>query len=306
MNICIAGGNGFIGRGLSERLVARGDEVTWLSHSVGRIAPPKGVHEVAFNPADQSGDWALAVGSADAIVNLSGYPIASRWNPQVKELLRSSRIDTSRALVDAIGRAQALGKGPKVYVGASGIGIYGDRGDETLTESTSPGDDWLAQLARDWESEGLRAAEFGCRAVAMRTGLVLGSEGLVPRLVLPMKLFAGGPVGNGRQWMAWVHHDDIVGLYIEAIDNPLLSGPVNACAPNPVSSRDFSAALGAAMHRPSWFPVPGFALRIVLGEVAPFTLFSQRAIPGAATNAGYRFAFPDIRTAMEDVVAHLN
>ena len=240
------------------------------------------------------GPWAAEIPAADAVVNLSGYPIASRWNERAKRLLVESRIDTTRALGTAIAAAREQGSGPAVYVGACGIGIYGDAGDALLDEESPAGDDWLAQLAVAWEREALDVARCGCRVVTVRTGLVLGDEGLVPKLALPMKLFVGGPVGSGRQWVSWIGHDDIAGVYRFAIENEALSGPVNACAPEPVRMREFTATLGQVLGRPSWLPVPGFALRLVLGEVAPYTLFSQRASSAKLQAAGYRFREPDL------------
>lgn len=306
MRIAIAGGNGYIGRGLTERLLAAGDHVTWLSHRPGRIPAPDGVDEFAFDPHDVDPSWTDAVAESGVVVNLSGHPIASRWNAHVKELLRSSRIDTTRALVDAILRARETGSGPEVYVSASGIGVYGDRGEEVLTEDTAPGTDWLALLAVDWEAEAALAGEAGCRTVILRTAPVLGAEGLVPQLLLPFRLFVGGPIGSGEQWMAWIHYDDMVGLYAAAIHDDAFEGPVNACAPEAVTARGFSAAFGRALSRPSWLPVPGFALHLVLGEVAPYTTFSQRASCEKALAAGYVFSHPGIDEALTHVVAGMS
>lgn len=302
MKVAIAGGNGFIGQGLSARLVEMGDDVIWLSYRPSGKPTPAGVTEFAFDPHDASGEWATAVAGADAVVNLSGYPITARWTPQVKELLLSSRVDTSRALIAAIKSAKDAGSGPATYVGACGIGIFGDRGDEVLTEDSSLGHDWLAELAHTWEDEGLAAERAGVRAVVVRTGLVLGTEGLMPRMVLPMKMFVGGPLASGKQWMPWIHYDDITGIYAWAIHTPSVSGPVNACAPHPVRARDFSASLGKALHRPSWFPVPGFALQLILGEVAPYMLYSQNASARKVLDAGYQFHYPELLPALKDVV----
>jgi uncharacterized protein (TIGR01777 family) len=302
MRIAIAGGNGFIGRRLTTALIDAGHRVCWLSHRPGHIARPEGLCECAFNPAERDGSWAEEVAQCDGVVNLSGYPIASRWNAAVKETLRSSRIDTTRALVDAIAAAHREGDGPSVFVGASGIGVYGDRGDEVVAEGTAPGSDWLAMLARDWETEALRAQDSGCRVVVVRTGLVLGDEGLVPRLKLPVQLFVGGPIGTGDQWTPWIHQDDIVGIYRFALETPELSGPVNAAAPDPARMRDFMRAFGRALHRPSWLPVPDFALRLVLGEVAAYTVMSQRPSADKLVSTGYAFAFPGLDEALADVV----
>lgn len=301
LNVTIAGGNGFIGQEVTRHLLRAGHTVNWLSYSPGRVAPPDTVTEAVFDLRDSGAQWRELVAQADVVVNLSGYPIASRWNPQVRELLRSSRLDTTAALLDAAAASRADGGGPSAYVGACGIGIFGDRGDTVLSEDDAPGTDWLAQLAVDWENAALAAGGLGMRAVVVRTGLVLGSEGLVPRLETPVRFFVGGPVGTGRQWASWIHLRDIAGIYRFVIENDV-AGPVNAVAPTPVTMSEFMKAMGRVMHRPSWLPVPGFALRLILGEVAPYTLMSQRASADKIRAAGYRFEFEDVEKALADVL----
>lgn len=302
MRVVIAGGNGFIGRGLTRELLDHGHQVTWLSHRPGRVQPPQGVDEIAFRYTDPTGPWAAAIAEAEAVVNLSGHPIASRWNARVKRAIVESRIGTTTALATAIRHARAAGSGPRVLVNASGIGVYGDGGDGWLTEQSPTGGDWLADLARSWEEAALRVAADGCRCVVVRTGVVLGAEGFVPRMALPFRLFVGGPIGSGRQWVPWIHHTDISGIYAFALTNASVSGPVNAVAPGIVRMREFAAVFGRVLNRPSWLPVPALALRIALGEVAPYLLKSQRASCEKLIAAGYVYRFPELYEALFDVL----
>lgn len=298
--VALAGGNGFVGRALTVSLCEAGYTVVWLSHRPGTRTPPIGVDEVLFDPDGPDGEWCDVVRAAQVVVNLSGHPIASRWNRSVKQQLCDSRIMTTRALVDCIGSSPEQTR-PSAFVCASGIGYYGDRGGDTLDELEPPGSDWLATLAVQWESEAQRARTFGCRAVSMRTGLALGDEGLLPKMLLPMRMFVGGPLGSGRQWMPWIHIDDLVSAYRFVIEHEV-DGAVNACAPHAVTMREFAKALGTAVHRPSWFPVPQVVLRVVLGEVAPYTLMSQRAAPAVLARAGFRFRFTKLETALSDLI----
>jgi len=308
MQIVIAGGNGYIGRGLTRELLDADHQVTWLSHHPGRAEElgfaPGEILDVIFEYHDEQGSWVEEVATADAVINLSGHPIASRWNAKVKHLLRESRIDTTRAIVDAIRLAretEVAGSGPKVLVNASAVGIYGDRGDTLLDEQATPGDDWLSQLTADWEAEAYKAEELGVRVATVRTGIVLGDEGVLPRLAQPMKLFVGGPMGSGNQWVSWVHVDDIRGIFRYCMGNDHISGPVNTSAA-PSTMCDLTYSLGHVLKRPAWTSMPTVGLRALLGEVAPYVVFSQRTEAKVLAETGYPWRFPDLGDTLEDLL----
>lgn len=294
MNITIAGGSGFLGRALTRRLRERGDTVSVLTRRAS------GPGEVAWAPGNPDGPWLDAIAEADAVVNLAGESIADgRWTADRKRRLIESRMTTTRAIVNALGSAKPDG----VLLSASAVGYYGDRGDETLTEASSPGDDFLARLCRDWESEA-RRAEGSRRVVLLRTGLVLdpGNGALAP-LMTPFRLGVGGPMGSGRQYWSWIHREDWVRLVIFAIDDSRARGAMNLTAPNAVTNRDFARALGRALSRPALLPAPAFALRLLLGEMADAMVLSgQRVIPELATSLGFTFAFTDLDAALRDLL----
>ena len=297
MKLVIAGGTGFVGSALSTQLLEQGHSLIVLTRS----QPPTTISPkekwITWQPGSRGG-WEEALEGADGVINLAGEPIASkRWTKSQKEKIRSSRVNTTRALVAAIGKARQK---PKFLLNASAIGYYGPRGDETLTEEAEPGKDFLGQVCLQWEEEARKAEGHGLRVIRLRTGIVLGKGGgALAKMVPPFKLFAGGPLGSGKQRMSWIHLEDEIGLILFLIQNPAAQGPFNATAPNPVTMREFCQTLGRALHRPSWAPVPGFALRLLLGEMADMLLTGQRVLPAAAQKLGYKFQYPTLYGALE-------
>jgi uncharacterized protein (TIGR01777 family) len=288
MRIVIAGGTGFLGSPLADALAAGGADVVVLTRSAGRGA---GRHRaVVWNPDGTVGSWADVVNGAAAVVNLAGESIAgARWTAARKQSILDSRIRATRSLVAAMLRAPAP---PPVFLSGSAVGYYGSRGDELLNEAASPGSDFLARVCVEWEREASAAAER-TRVVALRTGLVLAKDGGALReMLLPFRLGIGGPVGSGRQYWPWIHRDDWVALVAWIIANTSVAGAVNMTAPAPVPNREFAAALGRAMHRPSFMPAPAFALQLLFGEMADALLLSgQRAVPDKAERGGFRFRY---------------
>ncbi len=276
MNVIVAGASGLIGTELVKALRTRGDQVLAL-------------------PRYGSAPW--QVEGFDAVVNLAGANLsAKRWSPEFKKQILDSRVETTRALVDAIGKAA---RKPRVLVNASAVGFYGARGDEPLDESSAPGSDFLSGVVQAWEAE---AQKTSVRSVQLRTGIVLSKKGgaLQPMLP-PFKAFVGGPIGSGKQWFPWIHLADEVAATLWCLDHDL-TGPVNLVAPGIVDMKDFAQALGRALHRPSLFPVPGAALKLLLGEFAEVVLDGQRAVPKKLFDAGFRFRFTDVNDALRDLL----
>ena len=302
MKILITGGTGFIGTPLGLEL--RNSKHTVVVTTRRQINSPPfnkggmgGV--ITWNPPDLiSSD---VISKFDAVINLAGEPIApGRWTKGRKELILTSRISTTRALVDSIKNAK---KKPKALISASAIGYYGAHGDEHLTEDTAPANDFLADVCKQWEAEAFRAKEFGVRVVVVRIGGVLESDGgALPQMMVPFKFFVGGPLGSGKQWFSWIHRDDVVGIIKYALDNDNFSGPVNATAPNPVTNTEFSAALGKALKRPSWFAVPGFIVKLTFGELGSVLLTGQRVFPEKALKAGYQFKYTAVQDALKAII----
>ena len=296
MKVFVTGGTGLIGRTLCAALVERGDQVTALTRQAGADLP-RGARPVVGDPA-VAGPWTEALGQADAVVHLAGEPVAAgRWTPERKARIASSRLDSTRLVAAAL----AAG-GPRLLVQGSAVGFYGDRGDELLDESAAPGKGFLADLSVRWEAAAAPAAARA-RVVLVRTGIVLARQGgALPQLARPFRLFAGGPLGDGTAWQPWIHLTDQVGLLLLALDDPRASGPLNAVAPGSVRQAELARTLARVLHRPNLFPVPGAALRLVVGEMAEVLLASQRVAPAKAAALGYRFRFPALEPAIRDLL----
>lgn len=297
MNFLITGATGFIGRRLIASLLSRGHSVNYLGRKRSKELDPRAAF-FCWNPNEQPP--LESVPRLDAVIHLAGEPIAQRWNKEIKQRIYASRVDGTRALVSAIERLRYK---PSVVVSASAVGYYGDRGDEVLSESSAPGTDFLARLCVDWEREALRAREFGLRVVPVRIAAVLGrGGGALQKILTLFKLGLGGKLGRGRQWMSWIHLEDLVGLLLFAAENSVLSGPVNGSSPNPVTNTEFTATLSKTLHRPALFPAPLFALRLAVGEMADYLFASERVIPNAAQNAGFSFRYPDLPAALKNLL----
>lgn len=241
-----------------------------------------------------------ALEGVEAVFHFAGDPVAEgRWNPGKKALIRDSRVLGTRNLVEGIA---AMETRPRVLVAASAVGFYGDRGDEELAEEAAPGEDFLARTCAAWEAEAAKAAAHGVRVVHLRIGVVLGKGGALRKMLLPFRLGVGGTLGSGRQWMPWIHVEDVAGLALHAARTPSLSGPVNAVGPRPVTNREFTKALGRVLRRPTLLPVPRFGLRLLFGEFADILFASQRVLPAAAAGSGYAFRHPDVEGALRAAV----
>lgn len=301
MNVTITGATGLIGTAIVRALLARGDAVTVLSRDPDRARAALGdVESHAWRPVDEPAP-AAGLNGRDAVVHLAGEPVAQRWNDESRRAIRASREVGTRNLVAGLAAADPR---PGALVSASGIDYYGPHGDEPVTEDTAPGDDFLAQVCVAWEREAAGAAEHGLRVAMLRTGVVLDEDGGALAKMLPFfRLGIGGPVAGGRQYLPWIHAEDIVGLYLAVLDDASWEGPINACAPEPVTNRDFSRALGRALHRPAVAPVPGLALRLLYGDMAQVVTTGQRAVPMRALEHGYPFRHTDLEQALRDALS---
>jgi uncharacterized protein (TIGR01777 family) len=298
MKALVSGGSGFIGSALCARL----QRPRVLSRSPSRTKQALGDVEPFPWDAEGGPPPVESVEGADAVFHLAGDPVAEgRWTAAKKKRIRDSRVLGTRHLVRAIAAAKAK---PRVLVAFSAVGLYGDRGVEELTESSAPGSDFLAAVCGEWEGEAAKARDLGVRVVHLRIGVVLGpGGGALKKMLLPFRLGLGGVLGDGRQWMPWIHRDDVVGLALFAAEKESVSGAVNAVGPAPATNREFTKALGRALGRPTIFPVPRIVLRVAFGEMAAVLLGSQRVLPKAALAAGYAFRHPEVGGALRAILA---
>jgi uncharacterized protein (TIGR01777 family) len=287
MRVLVTGGTGFIGAPLCRALRGAGHSVTVVTRDTAH----------AEGPAVGWDGVANAVAWSDAVVNLAGEPIAGRrWSTARKQRIRDSRVQATQDLVDAVAAASTR---PQVLVSASAVGYYGPHGDEPLDETAGPGTGFLAQVCQAWEQEAERAEQRGMRVVRLRIGVVLAADGGALAQMVPLfRAFLGGRLGGGRQWMSWIHRDDVTGLIVDALADTRYTGAVNATAPTPVTNRDFTRALGRVLARPTVLPAPACALRLALGEMADMLLTGQRVLPAAAERLGYRFRYRDLEPAL--------
>jgi len=303
MRVLISGGSGYIGRRLAGSLAAAGHDVVSLSRRPEGLAPQSGVRFVKWDARTAEGDWVNELAGAQGVVNLAGASIGKgRWTRRRMAEILSSRLSATSAIVQAIKRTPA-DRRPSVLVNASGIDYYGDRGEELVTEESRPGNSFLARVCQQWEAAAGEVQPLGPRVVLVRTGLVFGRGALAFRLLtLPFRVFAGGPLGNGRQWFTWIHIDDLVGLYRLALEGLHDGGPMNAVAPDVRPQAEVAREIGRVLHRPAIVPAPAAVLRLVLGEQSHLLLDGRHAVPARAEAAGYRFQFGGLHKALEDTL----
>ena len=299
MKVFITGGTGFLGAALTEKLLSEGHLVTILTRSSNTSAMRPGLGYTIGNPAE-SGSWQEEIGRHDVVINLAGASIFRPWNARNKEAIYNSRILTTRNIVDALAK---YADKETVFLSGSAVGYYGFGDNEGLDESSSPGNDFLATVVRDWETEAIKAEEYGARVVLCRIGVILGKDGgALSKMISVFKWGIGSPLGSGKQWFSWVSLPDLVNMFLFLMENKMISGPVNCTSPHPVTNREMTKALGRALHRPVFLPpVPAFLLKAILGEFSDVFVKGQKVIPGKLLENGFVFQFPDIK----DAFAHL-
>jgi uncharacterized protein len=302
MKVAITGATGFVGSRLVERLQALGHQPIVLTRQPERAKQKfaSTVEIINYDPT-QSGDWQATIASCDAVVNLAGEPIADqRWTAEYKQKLMDSRVKTTEHLVAAISQAHPK---PQVLVNASAVGFYGTSETASFDETSAVGNDYLAEICRNWETAASKVQDSGTRLVILRFGIVLGMGGALGKMLTPFRMFAGGPIGSGNQWMSWIHVDDVVELIITAITNPQMQGVYNATAPNPVRMNELCQVLGKVMQRPSWLPVPAFALEALLGDGALVVLEGQQVLPKQTLASGFNYTYPTVEPALQQILS---
>lgn len=300
MKIAIAGATGFVGSRLVEKLQAQGHQPLILTRNRAAALRKFPTQEIINYTPTAAGDWQQAIVGCDAVVNLAGESIAEgRWTPERKQEIIKSRQLTTRHLVEAIAQAEPK---PRVLINASAIGYYGTSETATFDETSPTGDDFLAEVCKVWEAEAQKVKDLDVRLAILRFGIVFGEGGALAKMVPPFKLFAGGPIGTGRQWISWIHRDDLVNLIVAALTQPEIEGVLNATAPNPVRMAELARAIGEILNRPSWLPVPGFALEALLGDGAKLVLEGQQVLPKRTTSYGFDYQYPTVKQALADIL----
>ena len=300
MKVAITGATGFVGSRLVEELQARGHQALILTRNrdAALKAFPK-VEAVAYTPTE-SGSWQEEIAGCDGVVHLAGEPIAeSRWTPKQKQEILTSRQLSTRKIVEAIAKSNPK---PSVLVNASAIGYYGTSETASFDETSPSSNDFLAEVCQAWEAEAQKVKQVGVRLVVVRLGIVLGDGGALAKMIPPFKLFAGGPLGTGKQWFSWIHRDDLVNLILEALTRKDIEGVLNATAPNPVRMSEFCQVLGKTLNRPSWLPVPSFVPEALLGEGAKVVLEGQQVLPKRTTSYGFDYKYPTLEQALAEIL----
>ncbi len=305
MKIAISGATGFVGSRLVKRLQTEGNRILVLTRNTNfaqKVFPSStfpNVEIISYTPR-VSGAWQDAIAGCDGVVNLAGEPIAEeRWTPERKQELLNSRKLGTQKIVEAIAQVNPR---PTVLVNASAIGYYGTSETATFDENSPAGQDFLSQICQEWEREARKVKDAGVRLVILRFGIVLGHGGALGKMITPFKLFAGGPIGSGQQWFSWIHLDDIVSLIIQALTQSTMDGVYNATAPHPVRMNELSTTMGEVMNRPSWLPVPGFALEAMLGDGAKVVLEGQQVLPQRTVDSGFQYEYPNLQSALTQIL----
>ncbi|MEH1900783.1 thylakoid membrane protein ThyD [Nostoc sp.] len=305
MKVAITGATGFVGSRLIQRLHGEGNKIVVLTRNTAfaqKVFPSEAfpnLEIVAYTP-NVSGSWQNVIATCDGVVNLAGEPIGEgRWTPERKQEILNSRKLGTQKIVEAIANANPK---PTVLINASAIGYYGTSETAAFDETSLSGNDFLAQVCQAWEAEAKKVKDAGVRLVILRFGIVLGNGGALGKMISPFKLFAGGPIGSGRQWFSWIHVDDLVNLIVQALTKPEIEGVYNATAPNPVRMADLSQTLGRVMNRPSWLPVPAFAIEALLGDGAIVVLEGQQVIPKRTVETGFEYKYPNLQSALTQIL----